>query len=186
MARIRAGLRGQCLARHRRAQGHAAPKSSTGSIRRSTPALADPKMKARFADSAACRCRWSPAEFGKLIANETEKWGKVIKFAGIKADRRSCGSRSRGCGKGCSGGRSCGGSHGGCRSRRGGCYGKGREARLGAAASQRIGIGSISSRRNRRRTGNRLRPIACQSAGRSMFPPRSRRLARTRSTVAAW
>jgi hypothetical protein len=28
----------------------------------------------------------SPAEFGKLIANETEKWAKVIKFAGIKPD----------------------------------------------------------------------------------------------------
>jgi len=28
----------------------------------------------------------SPAEFGKLIASETEKWGKVIKFAGIKAE----------------------------------------------------------------------------------------------------
>ena len=28
----------------------------------------------------------SPADFGKLIADETEKWGKVVKFAGIKAD----------------------------------------------------------------------------------------------------
>ena len=41
-------------------------------------------------EGAACRTRrhgasGSPAEFGKLIADETEKWGKVIKFAGIKA-----------------------------------------------------------------------------------------------------
>ncbi len=42
--------------------------------------LADPKMKARLADLLP----GSPAEFGKLIADETEKWAKVIKFAGIK------------------------------------------------------------------------------------------------------
>jgi len=49
-------------------------------------ALADPKMKARFADLSGTVLPGSPADFGKLIADETEKWGKVIKFAGLKAD----------------------------------------------------------------------------------------------------
>jgi hypothetical protein len=40
-------------------------------------------MKVRLADLGVA-LPGSPADFGKLIANETEKWGKVIKFAGIK------------------------------------------------------------------------------------------------------
>jgi tripartite-type tricarboxylate transporter receptor subunit TctC len=48
--------------------------------------LADPKMKAQLADLGGTVLAGSPADFGKLIADETEKWGKVIKFAGIKAD----------------------------------------------------------------------------------------------------
>jgi tripartite-type tricarboxylate transporter receptor subunit TctC len=48
--------------------------------------LADPKMKARIADLGATVLAGTPAEFGKFIADETEKWGKVVKFAGIKAD----------------------------------------------------------------------------------------------------
>jgi tripartite-type tricarboxylate transporter receptor subunit TctC len=47
-------------------------------------ALADPKMKARLADLGGTVLPGSPAEFGKLIADEIEKWGKVIKFAGIQ------------------------------------------------------------------------------------------------------
>ena len=47
-------------------------------------ALADPKMKARLADLGSVPLPGSPAKFGKLIADETEKWAKVIKFAGIK------------------------------------------------------------------------------------------------------
>ena len=47
-------------------------------------ALADPKMKARLADLGSVALPGSPVEFGKLIADETEKWAKVIKFAGIK------------------------------------------------------------------------------------------------------
>ncbi len=47
--------------------------------------LADPKMKARLADLGATTLAGSPAEFGKLIAEETEKWGKVIRAANIKA-----------------------------------------------------------------------------------------------------
>jgi tripartite-type tricarboxylate transporter receptor subunit TctC len=48
--------------------------------------LADPKMKARLADLGGTVLPGSPADFGKLIADETEKWGKVVKSTGIKAD----------------------------------------------------------------------------------------------------
>ena len=47
-------------------------------------ALADPKVKARLADLGGTPLPGSPAEFGKLIAEETEKWGKVIRAANIK------------------------------------------------------------------------------------------------------
>jgi len=47
-------------------------------------ALADPKMKARLADLGGTVLAGSPADFGKLIAEETEKWGKVIRAANIK------------------------------------------------------------------------------------------------------
>jgi hypothetical protein len=43
-------------------------------------------MKARLADLGGTVLPGSPAEFGKHIADETEKWAKVIKFAGIKAE----------------------------------------------------------------------------------------------------
>jgi len=49
-------------------------------------ALADPKMKARLADLGGTPLLGSPADFGKLIAEETEKWGKVVKFSGAKMD----------------------------------------------------------------------------------------------------
>jgi tripartite-type tricarboxylate transporter receptor subunit TctC len=49
-------------------------------------ALADPNMKARLADLGGTVLAGSPADFGKLIAKETEKWGKVVKFSGAKAD----------------------------------------------------------------------------------------------------
>jgi hypothetical protein len=45
---------------------------------------ADPKMRARLADLSGTPLPGSSAQFGKLIANETEKWAKVIKFAGVK------------------------------------------------------------------------------------------------------
>ena len=48
--------------------------------------LADPKLKARFADLGDAPMPMTPAEFGKLIADETEKWGNVVKFAGIKLE----------------------------------------------------------------------------------------------------
>jgi tripartite-type tricarboxylate transporter receptor subunit TctC len=49
-------------------------------------ALADPNMKARLADLGGTALAGSPADFAKLIADETEKWAKVVKFAGIKAE----------------------------------------------------------------------------------------------------
>ncbi len=49
-------------------------------------ALADPKMKARLADTGGTVLSGSPADFGKLIAAETEKWGKVIRAADIKPE----------------------------------------------------------------------------------------------------
>jgi len=48
--------------------------------------LADPKMKAKFADHGGIAIAGSPADFGKLIADETEKWAKVIRAANIKLD----------------------------------------------------------------------------------------------------
>jgi tripartite-type tricarboxylate transporter receptor subunit TctC len=49
-------------------------------------ALADPNMKARLADLGGTALAGSPADFGKLIAEETEKWGKVVKFSGAKPE----------------------------------------------------------------------------------------------------
>ena len=46
--------------------------------------LADPKIKARLADLGGEVLALSPADFAKLIAEETEKWGKVIRAANIK------------------------------------------------------------------------------------------------------
>jgi tripartite-type tricarboxylate transporter receptor subunit TctC len=48
--------------------------------------LADSKIKARLADLGGTPFVVSPADFGKFIADETEKWAKVVKFVGIKAD----------------------------------------------------------------------------------------------------
>jgi tripartite-type tricarboxylate transporter receptor subunit TctC len=49
-------------------------------------ALANPKFKARLADLGVTTLALTPADFGKLIADETEKWGKVIRSANIKAE----------------------------------------------------------------------------------------------------
>lgn len=48
--------------------------------------LAEPKTAARFAELGASLLAGSPAEFGKLVVDETEKWTKVVRFSGAKAD----------------------------------------------------------------------------------------------------
>jgi len=48
--------------------------------------LADPAVKERFASMGATLIASSPAEFGKYVAEETEKWAKVVKFSGAKPD----------------------------------------------------------------------------------------------------
>src|SRR4029450_3405439 len=49
-------------------------------------ALADPKIKAQLADLGGTTLGGFPGDFGKFIADETEKWGKVIRAANIKAE----------------------------------------------------------------------------------------------------
>ena len=70
--------------------GIAAPAGTPADIietlnRETNAGLADPAIKARLADMGCMVLRGSAADFGKLIADETEKWGKVIRDAGIKA-----------------------------------------------------------------------------------------------------
>jgi tripartite-type tricarboxylate transporter receptor subunit TctC len=71
--------------------GIAAPKGTPPEIvdklnREINAALADPKIKARLADWGSTPLPGSPADFGRLIADETEKLGKVVKFSGAKVD----------------------------------------------------------------------------------------------------
>jgi tripartite-type tricarboxylate transporter receptor subunit TctC len=48
--------------------------------------LSDPAVKVKFAEMGATLIMNSPAQFGKYVEDETEKWGKVVKFAGVKPD----------------------------------------------------------------------------------------------------
>jgi tripartite-type tricarboxylate transporter receptor subunit TctC len=71
--------------------GVGAPKNTSSEIveklnREINAGLADPKLKARLADLGGTTLPGSPADFGKLIADETEKWAKVVKFSGAKPD----------------------------------------------------------------------------------------------------
>ena len=71
--------------------GVGAPKNTPAEIidklnKEINAGLADPKIKARLADLGGTVLAGSPADFGKLIAEETEKWGKVIRAANIKAE----------------------------------------------------------------------------------------------------
>jgi tripartite-type tricarboxylate transporter receptor subunit TctC len=71
--------------------GLGAPKNTSSEIvdklnREINAAFADPKMKARIVDLGGTVLAGSPADFGKLLAEETDKWGKVVKFAGLKPE----------------------------------------------------------------------------------------------------
>jgi tripartite-type tricarboxylate transporter receptor subunit TctC len=71
--------------------GVGAPRDTPAEIidklnREINAALADPKMKARLRDLGATVIPGSPSAFGKLIAEETERWGKVIRAANIKPE----------------------------------------------------------------------------------------------------
>jgi tripartite-type tricarboxylate transporter receptor subunit TctC len=71
--------------------GVGAPRGTPAEIvdklnREINAALTDPKMKVRFADLGAMALVGSSGEFGKLIADEIEKWAKVVKFSGAKPD----------------------------------------------------------------------------------------------------
>jgi len=72
-------------------RGIGAPKGTPPAIidrlnREINTALADPGIKARLADLGAVALAGSPADFGRLMADETEKWAKVIRFAGIRPE----------------------------------------------------------------------------------------------------
>ena len=71
--------------------GIGAPKNTPAEIigqlnRETNAALADPKLKARVADLGGMVFPLSPAEYEKRVAEETEKWGKVVKFSGARPD----------------------------------------------------------------------------------------------------
>jgi tripartite-type tricarboxylate transporter receptor subunit TctC len=71
--------------------GVAAPRNISAEIidklnKETNAILSDPKNRARLADLGGVVLSGSPADFGKLIADETEKWAKVVKFAGIKVE----------------------------------------------------------------------------------------------------
>jgi tripartite-type tricarboxylate transporter receptor subunit TctC len=63
------------------------PKAVIGKLNKEINAgLADPALQARLVDLGGMIVPGSPADFGKLVSDETEKWAKVIKFAGIKSE----------------------------------------------------------------------------------------------------
>jgi tripartite-type tricarboxylate transporter receptor subunit TctC len=71
--------------------GVGAPKNTPAEIidklnREINAGLADPKIKARVADMGGTALTGSPADFGKLLAEEIEKWARVVKFSGAKPD----------------------------------------------------------------------------------------------------
>jgi tripartite-type tricarboxylate transporter receptor subunit TctC len=71
--------------------GIGAPKGTPAAIieklnRSINTILADPKMKARLAEMGNAVLAGSPSDFGKFIADETERWAKVVKFSGAKPD----------------------------------------------------------------------------------------------------
>src|SRR5215475_13225557 len=72
-------------------QGLGAPRNTPLEIidrlnREITAGLADPRIRARIADLGNAPLALSPAEYGKLLTEETKKWAKVVKFAGIEPE----------------------------------------------------------------------------------------------------
>ena len=72
-------------------QGIGAPKNTPAEIidrlnKEINAGLADPKLKAQLADLGGTVLVGSPADFGKFVADETEKWAKVIRTANIKPE----------------------------------------------------------------------------------------------------
>ena len=71
--------------------GFGAPKNTPADViatlnREMNAGLADSKLKPRMAEIGGSTLGGTPAEFGKLIADETEKWAKVVRFSGAKPD----------------------------------------------------------------------------------------------------
>jgi tripartite-type tricarboxylate transporter receptor subunit TctC len=71
--------------------GIGAPRNTPAEIierlnKETNTVLADPKIKARLAELGASVLSGSPADFGKLIVDETDKWAKVVKISGVKAE----------------------------------------------------------------------------------------------------
>jgi len=64
----------------------ATPAEVVEKLNKEINGLANPKIKTRLADLGGTVLAGSPADFGKLIAEETEKWGKVIRAANIKPE----------------------------------------------------------------------------------------------------
>jgi tripartite-type tricarboxylate transporter receptor subunit TctC len=82
--RIRTGLRSKL-------NGLGAPRNTPAAIidtlnKEVGAAFADPKILARFSDLGGNLLPGSPADFSKIVVDETEKWAKVIKFANIKPE----------------------------------------------------------------------------------------------------
>jgi tripartite-type tricarboxylate transporter receptor subunit TctC len=71
--------------------GFGAPKATPVEIieklnREINAVLAEPRNKARFAELGGTVIAGSPADFSKLMADETEKWARVVKFSGARPD----------------------------------------------------------------------------------------------------
>jgi tripartite-type tricarboxylate transporter receptor subunit TctC len=71
--------------------GVSAPKGTPASVvailnKQINAGLADPKIRAQLANLGASELPGSPADYAKLVADETAKWAKVVRFAGVKAN----------------------------------------------------------------------------------------------------
>jgi tripartite-type tricarboxylate transporter receptor subunit TctC len=85
------GVASSASARRRPFFGIGAPKNTPAEIverlnKEINAALADPKARARLAEMGGMIFAGSPADFGKLVVSETEKWAKVVKSSGMKPE----------------------------------------------------------------------------------------------------